>query len=285
MNIRQIEYILSVAEHRHFELAAEKCFVSQSTLSTMISKYEEETGIKIFNRKKKPVELTKEGKLIVQLFREIQKKLECLAELTKEIKGEIKGRLTLSIIPTIAPYLLPLFIKEFAQKFPELNITVNEETTCDIIRKLKSRETDIGIVSIPLKENDLQEIKLYDEPFLVYDAATTSNKNINIKKMDFSNLWLLEEGHCMRTQVMEICELNKRQKNSITNLHFRAGSIDSLLRFVKSSKGKTLLPFLATEEFSKNDRKHLRNFESPIPLRTIGLIIHQDFAKKKILEL
>ncbi|MFN5182931.1 MAG: LysR substrate-binding domain-containing protein [Bacteroidota bacterium] len=285
MNIRQIEYVLAVAEHRHFELASEKCFISQSTLSTMISKYEEEIGIIIFDRKKKPVETTSEGQLIIQQMKIIQKQLDELEELQMEIKGETRGEISISVIPTIAPFLLPMFLQNFAYKFPELKITVKEQTTEEIIRKIKIRELDIGIISIPVKEKEIIEIKLYDEPFVLFDLGIKGSKIVNPKKIDFSNMWLMEEGHCMRTQVAEICDLNKKNKKNQSNLDFKAGSIDSLLRFVKSNQAKTLLPYLAIQNFSEKEKIHVHNFESPVPMREVGLVVHEHFAKKKVLNL
>jgi LysR family hydrogen peroxide-inducible transcriptional activator len=139
MNIQQFHYILAVAECKHFELASEKCFITQSTLSTMISKFEDQIGIKIFDRKKKPVQITSEGLLVIEQLKLITNNIDQLNELVKEIKGELKGSLTLSVIPTIAPFLLPLFLQDFASKFPNLKITVREETTVEIQRKLKAR--------------------------------------------------------------------------------------------------------------------------------------------------
>ena len=183
MNIQQFQYILAVAEHKHFELASEKCFITQSTLSTMISKFEDEIGLKIFDRKKKPVQLTNEGIVIIEQLKIIVNNIGQLKELTKELKGEITGILTLSVIPTIAPFLLPLFLQDFASKFPNLIIKVREETTSEITRKLKSRELDIGILSIPIEDKELIEIKLYDEPFVFFDPNEFTNKRISVKKM------------------------------------------------------------------------------------------------------
>jgi LysR family hydrogen peroxide-inducible transcriptional activator len=173
MNIQQLQYVLAVAENRHFELAAQKCFITQSTLSTMISKFEDEIGLQIFDRKNKPVSITTEGQIIIEQLKNIINDIEQLNELVKEIKGEIKGNLSISVIPTIAPYLLPLFMQSFASKFPDLNIKVKEQTTHEIIRNLKSRELDIGIISIPVEDKDIVEHKLYDEPFVFYDAGNT----------------------------------------------------------------------------------------------------------------
>jgi LysR family hydrogen peroxide-inducible transcriptional activator len=285
MNIQQFQYILAVAEHKHFELAAEKCFISQSTLSTMISRFEDEIGFKIFDRKKKPVQLTNEGAIIIEQLKIIANNIEQLKELTSIVKGEIKGSLTLSVIPTIAPFLLPIFLQDFATKFPNLKIKVREETTTEIIQKLKSRELDIGILSTPLKDNEILEIKLYDEPFLFFDAEQVANDYITLEEIKMKNLCLMEEGHCMRTQVMQLCDNGDSQNGAKFNFEYKAGSIDSLLRFVKANKGTTLLPYLATIDFSKQEKTHLSNFLTPIPYRSVGMVVHRHFVKKNLLDI
>ena len=283
MNIQQFQYVLAVAEYKHFELAAEKCTISQSTLSTMISKFEDEMGIKIFDRKKKPVDLTSEGSLLIKQLKLILNNIEQLRELTREIKGEVTGSLNLSVIPTIAPFLLPLFLQEFASQFPNLNIVVKEETTEEIQKKLHLREIDIGIASIPLNDKDLYEVKMYDEQFLFYDAHKTSGEKLSVNQLKNKNLCLMEEGHCIRTQVSELCNKNAIKNKSSLNFDYKAGSIDSLIRFVKASQSSTLLPYLATINFTKQEQKNLSHFTAPIPYRTIGLIVHRHFVKKKIL--
>jgi LysR family hydrogen peroxide-inducible transcriptional activator len=283
MNIHQFHYILALAELRHFESASEKCFITQSTLSTMISKFEDEIGIKLFDRKKKPLQLTKEGFAIIEQIKIISNDIDQLKELVKEVKGEIKGNLTLSVIPTIAPFLLPLFLQDFASKFPNLKILVKEETTGEIIRKLKARELDIGILSIPIQEKDIDELKLYDEPFVFFDAGRTIKNQVSIKKIDVSNLCMMEEGHCMRTQVIKLCDLTESQADSKLNFEYKAGSIDSLLRFVKANRATTLLPYLSISDFSKQEKMHVGHFSSPVPYRSVGLAVHKHFVKKKLL--
>ena len=284
MNIQQFNYILSVAEFKHFELAAEKCNITQSTLSTMISKFEEEIGIEIFDRKKKPVQVTKEGSTIIEQLKIITADIDQLKELTKEVKGEIKGNLTLSVIPTIAPFLLPLFLQDFAAKFPNLNIVVREETTSEIVRKIKSRELDIGILSIPIEDKDIIEVKLYDEPFVFFDASDAESSSVSIQKINTNNLCLMEEGHCMRTQVLKLCDLIRTSIDTKLNFEYKAGSIDSLLRFVKANRATTLLPYLSIVDFSENEKKHVSYFSEPVPYRSIGLVVHRHFVKKRLLE-
>jgi LysR family hydrogen peroxide-inducible transcriptional activator len=283
MNLQQFQYILAVAEYKHFELASEKCSITQSTLSTMISKFEDEIGFKIFDRKKKPVSLTFEGQIIIEQLKIITNNIDQLKELTKAVKGEVSGNLTLSVIPTIAPFLLPVFLQDFASQFPNLTIKIREETTTEIMRKLKSRELDIGILSIPLNDTELIESKLYDEPFLYYDAEQLESKYISAKTISMKNMYLMEEGHCMRTQVLQLCDLNEKVGSSKLNFEYKAGSIDSLLRFVKTNKATTLLPLLATLDFSADENKHLSKFANPAPFRSVGLVVHRHFVKKKLL--
>ena len=286
MNIQQFQYIIAVSEEENFDKAAAKCFITQSTLSTMISKFENEIGVQIFDRKTKPVSITKEGKVIIAQLKSIDHQIRALDETINELKGEIKGALKIGIIPTVAPFLLPLFLQNFAVKHPNLQIEVLELTTSEIMKQLKSRDLDIGIASTPLFDKDLQEIHLYNEAFLWFDESNckTQNKK-DLSALDLENFWLLEEGHCMRTQVLRVCDLDACDVNAALNIKFKAGSIDSLLRFVKSNNGKTLLPYLATLHFTEEEKQKLTAFKAPIPTRSIGLLVHKHFVKKSLLKL
>lgn len=284
MNIHQFQYVLAVAEHKRFELAAEMCFVTQSTLSTMISKFEDEIGVRIFDRKKKPVQLTREGEAIIEQLKIISHSIEQLKELAREAKGETTGQITLSAIPTVAPYLLPLFLQDFAAQFPGLSIKVREETTGEIMRKIKSRELDIGILSIPVDDPELMEIKLYDEPFVFFDAGGKAAEKISVNKIKKKTLCLMEEGHCMRTQVLQLCELNPEKRDTMLNFEYKAGSIDSLMRFARANQATTLLPLLSVSDFTEREKRNLSLFSAPVPYRSIGLVVHRHFVKKKLLE-
>jgi LysR family hydrogen peroxide-inducible transcriptional activator len=284
MNIQQFNYILAVVELKHFETAAEACFVAQSTLSTMINKFEDEIGIKIFNRKTKPVSITAEGVQIIKRLRIIQKEMDALDNVVQELKGEMTGELRIGIIPTTAPDLLPLFLSKFASDFPKIKMIVQELTTLEIQKALKNRMLDVGILAIPLEDDELVELNLYSEPFLFYDCSTEKIKStIAIQELDYSKLWLLEEGHCLRTQVQNICELSDKSQEKHVNIEFKAGSLDSLLRFTKASKGVTILPYLASLALSKSDQKKLIPFKFPTPVRSIGLVTHKHFVKKQLL--
>jgi LysR family hydrogen peroxide-inducible transcriptional activator len=285
MNIQQFQYILAVVEERNFEAAAEQCHVTQSTLSTMIGRFENEIGITVFNRKTKPVSVTAEGQKIIDRLRIINGEINSLKNVVQELKGESTGELKIGIIPTIAPYLLPRFLTRFAEKFPEVRTIVKELTTAQIQQQLKTRSIDVGILALPLDDHELVETELYNEPFLVYDCSDAqSSDSVDVHDLDFGKLCLLQEGHCLRTQVRRLCELNDLYAGSDDNFEFESGSMDSLLRITESRKGITILPFLATLELAETQKRRLVRFKEPVPVRQVGLITHSFFVKKKLLK-
>ena len=284
MNIQQFQYILAVVDMKNFEEAAEKCHVTQSTLSTMIGKFEKEIGVKIFNRKTKPVSITSEGKEIIKRLRILMNDIDALNNVIQELKGEMEGELKIGIIPTITPYLLPLFLAEFVALFPKIKVIIKEMTTAEIQKALKTRTIDIGILALPLLDNEIVEISLYSEPFLVYDCTgeQTASK-IGVKELDYSKLLLLQEGHCLRTQAMRICELSDQLSNNI-NFEFESGSMESLVRITQKSKGITILPYLASLDLDEKESDKLLWFTEPVPVRDIGIVTHDFFVKKVLLD-
>lgn len=285
MNIQQIDYVLAVNELKSFSKAAAQCFIGQPTLSTMIAKFEDEIEIKIFDRSTKPISITKEGIEIIRQLKIIKKEIENLAETKNALKGQLTGTLKIGIIPTVATYLLPLFLKEFIQQFPDIYFTVSELTTAQIAEQIHNRSLDIGIISIPLKDKNLLETPLFHEPFLLYDMQNKKQQKIEVANIDTNRLWLLEEGHCMRTQVNTICEADNRNCHNNSNLEYKSGSINTLLKFVKLNDGLTLIPYLSALEMSDQDQKRLYTFKEPVPVRSIGMITHKHFVKKQILQL
>ncbi len=285
MNIQQIEYVLAVKELGNFSSAAEKCNITQSTLSTMIGKLEEQIGIQIFDRKTKPVSITKEGEVLIQQMKIIAFELDRFKETTQMLKGELVGNLSIGVIPTVAPYLLPGFLNDFAREFPKMEFTVSEMTTGQIIESLKRRELDLGILATPLNQNEIMELPLYSESFVLYDCSGVnySSDTVSISEINFENLWLMEEGHCLSTQVLNICDF-KHGSYRRHNFNFRAGSIDSLIRFVRKNKGLTLLPELATLEFTEMEKERLFRLQDPVPIRSIGIVTHEHFVKKGLLK-
>ena len=176
MNIQQFQYVLAVVDSKNFEDAAERCFVTQSTLSTMINKFEAEIEMKIFNRKTKPVTITQEGQKIIDRLRIIVNELAELSNVVQEVKGEMVGELKIGVIPTLAPYLLPMFINQFSEKFPKVKLIVQEMTTEQIKQSLLVRSLDIGFLALPIAHKELNETSLFNEPFLVYDCSGKMKK-------------------------------------------------------------------------------------------------------------
>jgi LysR family hydrogen peroxide-inducible transcriptional activator len=286
ISISQIKYVLALANTGSFSKAADLCFVTQSTLSTMIMKMENQLDLKLFDRKSKPISLTQEGIVLIDQFKVISNEYENLKELIQRTKGEFHGTLKIGIIPTLAPFLLPLFLNNLITRYPDINFSISEITTQEIVNKIRLRELDIGILSLPLDEKGLQQKSLFKEEFLIYDTRenTQQNKKYKINDIDINRLWLLEESHCLTNQIEKICQLRKMRKSS-QNLIFNSGSILSLLELVNMNKGLTLLPKLATLHKNLINPKFVYHIENPIPVREVGVVTHANFAKKRLLNI
>lgn len=285
MNIQQFKYLLEVADNRHFETAARKCFISQSTLSTMIGRFEEEVGIRVFNRKTKPVSITPEGEKLIERLRIIQHEIDSMNNMIQEMKGEQVGELSLGVIPTISPSLLPLILPQLISQFPNVKFIVQEMTTAQIQKGLRLRNIDIGILALPLEDEELEEHSLFREPFLLYDCTRENeDEKASFNRLDYSKLCLLQEGHCLRTQVKKICELSDKFSNRETNFEIESGSLGSLLRLTKSIQGVTIIPYLASLDLPDRNNCRLIEFEDPMPVREVGLVTHKFFVKKSLLK-
>lgn len=285
MNLQQLEYIVAVDTHRHFVRAAEQCFVTQPTLSSMIHKLEEELGVKIFDRSKQPVVPTEAGKSIIAQARVILREASRLDQIVQEEKGEIRGELRLGVIPTLAPYLLPLFLRRFADTYPQVSLIVTENNTETIIKKLKDRVIDAGLLATPLGHANLRENVLFYERFFAYvsDQEAVDNRYMLIDEIDVNRLWLLEEGHCLRTQVVHLCAL-RDQRHVIPNVSYEAGSLETLKRMVERNQGVTILPELAVMDLPEEQLSRIRYFREPVPTREISLVTYQHFVKEKLLD-
>jgi LysR family hydrogen peroxide-inducible transcriptional activator len=284
MVLQQLEYIVAVDTHRHFLRAAESCFVTQATLSMMIKKLEEELDTIIFDRSKQPVVPTDVGEKIIAQARRILGETAKMKELVNHERGELSGELRLGIIPTIAPYLLPLIVKEFTKSYPKISLYINEFTTYNIIEKLKTGQIDVGILATPLKEKTIKEQPLYYEKFFLY--VNTGEKGYDKqfvlpKNIDVDRLWLLEEGHCMRSQILNLCEL-KRQSAVHDRLHYEAGSIETLMNLVDQDYGITIIPELKTMTMTEAQKKQLRYFKPPTPVREISIVTHYEYVKERM---
>lgn len=284
MNLQQLEYILAVDDLRHFARAAEHCHVTQPTLSMMIRKMEEELGLQIFDRTRHPVTPTQEGKEVIHHARLVLEEVRRLRDFAGELKGNAGGVLHLGIIPTLAPYLLPLFIRSFALAHPQLQLNVREMMTDDCIRAMRKGELDLALLSTPLHESDIQEIPLFEEEFFIYASRLEKlprKKFLLPSEIDLSKLWLLEEGHCMRGQVLNLCELRKIEQKG--GLRYEAGSIETLINLVDRQKGITIIPRLAADRLNAQQKRCIHEFARPKPVREISLVSRLHFPRKRIM--
>ena len=286
MTLVQFEYIVAVDTWRHFATAAAQCLVTQPTLSMQIQKLEEELGVQLFDRSKVPVVPTAEGVEIIQQARVILKEVERLGEMVRERKGEMVGDLRLGILPTLAPYLLPLFLNAFLQKYPGIRLKVTELTTEAMVDRLKKHLLDAGLLVTPLDDPGIFEQPLFYEAFVVYVSPAEemySKRYVLADDIDVRHLWLLQEGHCMRSQIMHLCEL-KTQMQEDNNFHYEAGSIETLKKMVETNNGLTILPELALQDLSAQQLKMVRHFKAPVPVREVSLVTHRNFVKKRLLD-
>ena len=287
MTFTQLEYIIALNIYKQFSLAAEKCYVTQPTLSMQVQKLEEELGVKIFDRNKQPIIVTPAGQEIINHAKKILAERDELLQQVSGKSGSIKGDLRLGIIPTLAPYLLPLFIPAFTKKYPQIKVIVNETPTETLIKDLKNGVLDVGILVTPLQDKNIKEDVLFYEELMVY---TSKQSKLFEKEYILSNdinpdkLWLLEEGHCFRSQVMNFCELRKNSTHG--NLfEYEAGSLETLIRLVDVTDGVTFLPELSTLNFSARQLRQLKMFKSPKPMREVSLITNSQFIKKSFVNI
>ena len=284
MTLVQLEYIVAVDTYRSFVSAAEKCFVTQPTLSMQIQKLEEFLNVKIFDRSKQPVTPTEIGTQIIEQARIVLQENNKIKEIISNQQQDVTGELKIGIIPTIAPYLLPEVIAAMLQKYPDLKLLIWEYTTEDIIHHLKTGVIDCGILATPLIDTNITEHPLYYETFVGYVSKNSKlykKKTIDAQDFEEENIWLLNEGHCMRSQVLNICRSTKN--NKLQALTYNTGSVETLIRMVDVNDGTTLLPELSLHDLNNKQLNKVRYFKSPEPVREISLVTHKNFVKKKML--
>ena len=286
MTITQLEYIVAVDTYKSFGHAADKCFITQPTLSMQIQKLEEQLDVILFDRQKKPIETTEIGISVIAQAREVLKEHRKITEIIKDQKGILSGNFHIGIIPTIAPYLVPLFLLNFIEKYPEVTITISELTTAQILEQLKNGIIDCGILATPTREAHLIETPLYWEPLVAFVSKKHSlykQNTVMMEDIDISDVWLLNEGHCFRNQIINLCH-DMQKHIADTRLNYQTGSIETLKKIVEAGKGITLLPELSISDFSVKQTNMVRYFRNPEPVREVGLIVSKSFIKKRMLE-
>lgn len=281
MNFQQLEYIVAVNRERHFAKAAQNCFVTQPTLSMMIKKLEEELGILLFDRTKQPIQPTPQGVKIIEQAKIILNQRAAIFEMIRSEQEQLSGTLKIGIIPTLAPYLLPLFIDSLRQLHPQIHLQIEEVNTEVIISKLREGTLEMGILATPLYEEHIEEHVLFFEKFFLYGRKNHDKNYILPEEIDVQKLLLLEEGHCLRSQVMNLCEL--REKDGL-NLWYRMGSLETLMKLVERNQGITVLPELAVLELDDIRQQRVSEFQVPAPMREISLVTHRSFIKKSMLK-
>jgi LysR family hydrogen peroxide-inducible transcriptional activator len=273
MNLRDLTYLVSLAEHRHFGRAAEASFVSQPTLSTQIKKLEDELGVALVERTPRKVLLTETGREIASRARAVLAEVDEIRAIAQRTRDPEAGKLRLGVFPTLGPYLLPHLVPLVRRRFPRLELLLIEEKTEQVIRMLREGSLDVGILALPLHEESLHAEFLFEEPFVlaVPDDHPLAQRKARLKLADLEDesLLLLEDGHCLRDQALELCQL----AGAGEKVGFRATSLETLRQMVAANVGITLLPTLAIKPpVARTGNVQLLEFAGHAPSRRIGLV-------------
>lgn len=287
ITITQLEYIVAVDEHRHFATAAEKCFVTQPTLSMQIKKLEEDLGVIIFDRSRHPVVPTDIGQKLIEQARVVLASAQRMMEIINEDKQEITGTLRIGIIPTLAPYLLPEFIGPYIRRHPGVQVEVEELVSEEIICRLKIDTLDAGIFVTPYRDDKIRTEPVFYEEMMIYahpDHELLRMKSVEVKDIVASEIWMLGEGHCFRDQVINLCELSDVEQKTLP-FGFESNSLETLMKIVDREGGFTLIPELLVREMSAEKRKQVRPFTGYTPLREVSVIYSRHYTKRKLISL
>ena len=284
MTLQQLEYILAVNQFRHFAKAAEYCRVTQPTLSAMIQKLEEELDTRIFDRSQQPVCPTPVGILIIEQAQKILVQANRIKNIIEEEKHSLTGTFKLGILPTVAPYLLPRFFPQLMKKYPDLDIRVIEMKTNDIKKALQTGEIDAGIVASLAGMEELQQTPLFYEQFFVYVSRKDilfNSEVIRTSDLNGEQLWLLDEGHCFRDQLVRFCQMKSARASQLA---YHLGSMETFMRMVESGKGVTFIPELAVPRLGDIQKELVRPFAIPCPTRQIVMLTNKNFIRHTLLE-
>lgn len=283
MTLQQMEYIVAVYRTRHFAKAAESCGVTQPTLSAMVQKMETELGIKIFERSSQKVTPTPIGKAVVEQAWKVLQRAKRIKDIVDEEKKSIQGTLRIGILPTIAPYLLPRFFSQMQDKYPELEMKVWELKTSEMKKAIDKGEIDVGIMVDIEGLDDYNITTLYYEQFMGYVAENDPIfEKPAIKLSDLQNefLWLLDEGHCFRSQMVKFCQLKSA---SLSKATYSLGSIETFMRMVENGKGMTFIPELALTQLTEQQKRLVRPFAIPIPTREVVMAVQKSFIRLSVI--
>ncbi len=287
MNLKDLKYLVAIADSQHFGRAAERCFVSQPTLSGQIKKLEEELGVSLFERSKRSVQTTHTGELIVAQARQLLEQADALKQLAISHQDPLVGPLRMGVLPTLSPYLMPLILQPLQQQYPQIKLVLSEEMTGTLITRLAKHEIDAALLATPVEDSDFESIALFEEPFwLVHpkDHPLSQKETITQADLDNTDLLLLAEGHCFAEQAMQVCHIHERAIQG-EQADLRAASLETLLQLVAAGFGSTLLPALALNTLSAKDNGiRARQLQLPDTYRQISLVYRRTFPRRKVLE-
>jgi LysR family transcriptional regulator, hydrogen peroxide-inducible genes activator len=272
MNLKDLKYLVALADTGHFGKAAERTFVSQPTLSAQLKKLEEFLGVKLVERQPKNVQLTEVGKQIVVRARRMLDEGDEIIALARSNTDPFAGKLKVGLIPTIGPYLLPRVMQKIRKAVPQLGLMLYEYQTEELLRRLRDGEIDLGIMALPIAQDGLETRPLYEEAFTVAlpnHHPLAAKNTIKVQDLKGQTLLLLEDGHCLRDQALEVCSrVDVREAED-----FRATSLETLRQMVVAGLGITLLPEMAVESpFGSQRGLTIRQFAKPAPSRTVGAV-------------
>jgi LysR family hydrogen peroxide-inducible transcriptional activator len=285
MNLRDLKYIIAVADTRHFGKAAQRCFVSQPTLSGQIRKLEDELGVTIFERTNRSVTVTAVGEEILRHARQMMEQADAIRSLSSAQRDPLSGPLRIGAIPTISPYLMPLILAPLKQQHPELRLVLSEETTDRLLQRLHNHEIDAALLATAVDERDLEVTALFDEPFWLAhprDHPFYLKDEITRKDLENTELLLLAEGHCLAQQARDLCHLQDHQGGAMADL--RASSLETLLQLVGAGFGSTLVPALAMRgSWTTDSGVVARKLEIRGAERRVSLVFRNSFPRKQAL--
>ena len=287
ITLTQLEYIVAVDEYRHFATAADKCFVTQPTLSMQIKKLEDDLGVIIFDRSRQPVVPTDIGAKLIAQARTVLASTQRMKEIINEEKQEVAGSLKIGIIPTLAPYLLPIFIGDYIRRYPAVKVEVEELVSEEIIRRLKRDTLDAGIFVTPFHDEKIVEHPIFYEEMMIYahpGHELLKKKDVEIQDIATPEIWMLGDGHCFRDQVVNLCEMHDTQHKNLP-FDFESNSLETLMKIVDREGGFTLIPELALLYMTEEKKKQVRSFTTYKPLREVSVIYSRYFTKQKLINL
>jgi LysR family transcriptional regulator, hydrogen peroxide-inducible genes activator len=284
LKLKDLRYLVAVADQRHFGRAAARCFVSQPTLSTQLKKLEHSLGVQLIERTPNNVSLTEAGEQIVARARRILEASEEVVALARSQRDPLSGRLRVALLPTIGPYLLPRVTRAIRRGLPRLELMLYEYQTAPMLEKLHAGELDLGILALPVELGGLEARELYSEPFTVAlpeGHALARRPSVRVGDLKGERLLLLEDGHCLRDQALEVCA----RAGVSDSQDFRATSLETLRQMVATGAGVTLLPELAARGGSGSARGvAIRPFVRPAPVRHVGAVWRRSTARRQSIE-